>query len=545
MSSFPRLTNNSIDAFTLYPESGQTLDKKQIAEVIGVSCIRAAQIVGTKSHPNPDFGTPQKIEGVRGMRWPSEDVYKYTLRSSRDARNVPPLVPHPDKARYTLDEGRSKVYDETMILVFNEQIETSDPYTIYLGWPLKSGSLNVQELRDSCISSPDLSAQATDRNIFISFWLPSPGASDAYMVSEYTLGSLKDQWRSTASLRDFYPSLLACINLEYLPVWREGDMSADDARQWINQGCNTPLQLPCPEPVRDLYALYKYALSQAKEETDKILAGSWSVMATFVEAGTLGKRRSGYTTEYLKGAPQTFRWALQFTPLETPPAAPHPSPGFYLALDKLAEASNLTTLAQTALNIIGDHRYQKPETFSLEKLPDTWRKDIKQLAEANLDQLPDAYTARFQRLIATHFNKAGGSAIPQSSHSNSGYLLITDTHYTTMPSLGYSNPQTTTPKDLQRLWPEDAQEVLVQRNEQGQLAAWVRTTEGIRPLPTSYPAAPHPTSAFAALTTPPGHDDELMSRVISPNSSAVEIISRIPAGEYRVFGAQIFVATFA
>lgn len=560
-------TTESTNPFSLYPEPGHTLDKKQIAVVFGVSRMRAAQITGTKTNLNPELGEPQKIEGVRGMRWPSESVYRYALRTGRDASNIPPLVPHPDKARYELDKGRLGIYDlnkkrpegydldkqrqgdykleapnKAMVLVFTEQIETSDPYTIYLGWPLTSSSLDSQELREFCIDSSVLRAPATARSIFITFRLPSPGVSAAYVASEYTLGNQQEQWRPTSPLHDFYPNLLACIGLEALPMWRAGDMNAADAQQWIDQGCSSPVRVPCTEPARDLYALYEYALAQAKSEADEALTGSWAAMAALIDTSSLKRQRIGYNREYLKG-PGPFRWALEFTPLEEPPAVPYPSPGHYAALDELAESATLSTLAQTVFNYFGDHRYQKPSTFDLEALPASWREGIKQLVEAS--SAPAAYDARFQRLIATHFGEAGGASIPQSACSATGYLLISDTHYTTMPSLGYSNPQTVTAKDLQGLWPADALEVLVQRNGRGQLAAWVRTPAGIRPLPTTYPGAPHPVSAFSALTTLAGREGEFMARVVSPNADAARVIAAIPAGKYRVFDAEGFVAAFA
>ena len=560
-------TTEPTNPFSLYPEPGQTLDKKQIADVAGVSRVRAAQITGTKTNPNLELGEPQKIEGVRGMRWASESVYRYVLRTGRDACNIPPLVPHPDKARYRFDEGRSGIYDldkkrpedydlykkrqgdydleapgKAMILVFTEQVETSNPYTIYLGWPLSSGSLDVQELREFCIDPVTYRAPATARSIFVTFRLPDPGMSDAYVVSEYTLGNQENQWRPTSPLHDFYPNLLDCIGLEALPVWRAGDMNEVDAQQWINQGCKARLRVPCTEPTRNLNALYEYALAQAKSEADEVLAGSWAAMAALIDTGSLKRQRIGYTREYLKG-PGPFRWALELTTLEEPPAVPHPSPGHYAALDELAESATLSTLAQTAFDYFGDHRYQKPSTFDLKVLPASWREGIKELAEASF--APATYNARFQRLIATHFGEAGGASIPQSACSDTGYMLISDTHYTTMPSLGYSNPQTVTGKDLQGLWPADALEVLIQRNERGQLAAWVRTLAGVLPLPTTYPGAPHPVSAFSALTTLAGHESEFMARTVSPNAAAAGVIAGIPAGEYRVFDAEGFVAAFA
>lgn len=561
-------TTEPANPFSLYPEPGQTLDKKQIADVVGVSRMRVAQITGTKTAPNPELGEPQKIEGVRGMRWPSESVYRYVLHTGRDACSIPPLVPHPDKARYSLDEERSGVYDldkkrsedygldekrpgdykletpsQALILVFTEQVETSDPYTIYLGWPLTSSSLDAQELRKFCINSSVLRASATARSIFITFRLPNPGLSAAYVASEYTLGSQQEQWRPTSPLLDFYPKLLACIGLETLPVWRAGDMNAVDAQQWISQGCSAPLRVPCTEPTRNLNALYEYALAQAKSEADEVLAGSWAAMAALIDTGSLKRQRIGYTREYLKG-PGPFRWALELTTLEEPPAVPHPSPGHYAALDELAESATLSTLAQTVFNHFGDHRYQKPSTFDLEVLPALWREGIKQLVGAR-SSAPATYNARFQRLITTHFGEAGGASIPQSACSDAGYLLISDTHYTTMPSLGYSNPQTVTAKDLQGLWPADALEVLIQRNERGQLAAWVRTPAGVLPLPTTYPGAPHPASAFSALTTLAGHENEFRTRTVSPNAAAARVIADIPAGEYRAFDAEGFVAAFA
>lgn len=561
-------TTKPANPFSLYPEPGQTLDKKQIADAIGVSRMRAAQITGTKTTPNPELGEPQKIEGVRGMRWPSESVYRYVLRTGRDACNIPPLVPHPDKARYRCDEGRSGIYDlykktpveygldekrpeayklkapnQAMILVFTEQVETSDPHTIYLGWPLTSSSFDAQELREFCIASATLRAPATARSIFVTFRLPSPGVSAAYVASEYTLGNQEKQWRPISPLHDFYPNLLACIGLEALPMWRAGDMNEVDAQQWINQGCKAPLRVPCTEPTRNLHALYEYALAQAKSEADKVLAGSWAVMANLIiDTSSFGRQRSGYTREHLKGT-RAFRWALEFTTLEEPPAVPHPSPGHYAALDELDEPTRFPALAQIAFDHFGDHRYQKPSTFDLEVLPTSWREGIKELVEAS--SAPAAYNARFQWLIATHYGEAGNASIPQSTYSDAGYLSISDTHYTTMPSLGYSNPQTVTAKDLQGIWPADALEVLVQRNERGQLAAWVRTPAGVRPLPTSYPGAPHPVSAFSALTTPAGRESEFMTRVVSPNADATRVIAAIPAGKYRVFDAESFVAAFA
>lgn len=302
------------------------------------------------------------------------------------------------------------------------------------------------------------------------------------------------------------------------------------------------MRVPCTEPTRDLHALYDYALAQAKSEADEVLAGSWAAMAALIGVSSLGRQRIGYTREYLKG-PGPFRWALELTTLEEPPAVPHPSPGHYAALDELAESATLSTLAQTVFNYFGDHRYQKPSTFDLEVLPTSWRESIKQLVEVS--SAPPTYNARFQRLITTHFGEAGGASIPQSACSDAGYLLISDTHYTTMPSLGYSNPQTVIAKDLQGLWPADALEVLIQRNERGQLAAWVRTPAGVLPLPTTYPGAPHPASAFSALTTLAGHENEFRTRVVSPNAAAARVIADIPAGEYRVFDAEGFVAAFA
>ncbi len=560
-------TTDPTNPFSLYPEPGQTLNKKQIADIAGVSRMRAAQITGTRTNPNPELGEPQKIEGVRGMRWASESVYRYALRTGRDACNIPPLVPHPDKARYRFDEGRSGIYDlgkkrsedygldekrqgdydleapnKAMILVFTEQVETSHPYTIYLGWPLTSSSLDAQELREFCIDPVTYRAPATDRSIFVTFRLPNPGVSDAYVVSEYTLGNQEKQWRPTSPLHDFYPNLLACIGLEALPVWRAGDMNEVDAQQWINQGCSAPVRVPCAEPARDLYALYEYALAQAKSEADEVLAGSWAAMAALIDTSSLERQRIGYAREYLKSS-GPFRWALELTTLEEPPAVSYPSPGHYAALDKLAESATLSTLAQTVFNHFGDHRYQKPSAFDLEVLPTSWREGIKELVEVSSEPAP--YNARFQRLIATHFGEGGGASIPQSACSDAGYLLISDTHYTTMPSLGYSNPQTVTAKDLQGLWPADALEVLVQRNERGQLAAWVRTPAGVCPLPTTYPGAPHPVSAFSALTTLAGHESEFRNRVVSPNADAAKVIAGIPAGKYRVFDAEGFVAAFA
>lgn len=541
-------TTEPTNPFTLYPEPGQTLDKKQIADAIGVSRMRAAQITGTKTNPNPELGEPQKIEGVRGMRWPSESVYRYVLRTGRDACNIPPLVPHPDKARYELDKGRSEVYDlnasnQAMILVFTEQVESSDPYTIYLGWPLTSSSLDSRELREFCISSSVLRALATDRSVFVTFRLPNPGMSAAYVASEYTLGNQQGQWRPTSPLHDFYPNLLACIGLTALPMWRAGDMNEVDAQQWINQGCNAPVSAAAPAPVKDLYMLYKYVLTKAMSESDSLLAHSWAVMACDIYYLHLERWQNAYSPTWAKTL-RYFQWALDFTDLQAPPQTELPGPGLGAALEALVESDTYSPFAQIALDHFGDLSYQAPATFSLETLPATWREGIKRWVDVCVT--PSAHAVRFQRLVTTHYYHASVSANPQGGKFAAGYLLTTDTHYTTMPALGNTDENNSIVEGLRKLWPADALEVLVQRNERGQLAAWVRTPAGIYPLPTSYKNAPHPLSAFVALTAPSGEQvRELLIRAEAPNADAARVIADIPAGEYKVFDAESFVAAFA